>query len=431
MRTGMNITLMLCHSDKETRNLRRKPSKLSFAMFDSIDHATPAVWDKLAGHEFFMRTAYLRVLEQHAPANMKFRYAMMHNGAKPVGICCFQVVEFTGESFGTLIQPEGDKKKSGLSEAIKNFFKRKADRISLRLLISGNAFSSGQHGFVFSEEVDPGEAFRALADVIYRISRADKLHGKVNGVLVKDFYPGMEKYSGELRHFNYYEFQVEPAMVLDLEEDWATFNDYLNAMSSKYRKRAKTIIKNGAALEVRSLSEAEIRANGVRIMELFDNVHLKAKFRLASLTIDYFGAMKQEFGEDFNLHAYYVDGKMAGFRTTIVAHDHTDAHFVGLDYTLNREHDIYQNILYDYVKEAFARKKKRLFLGRTASEIKSTIGARPVNLYCYTRHRNPLSNRLIKHFIANVKPTEWVQRNPFKEEKAEAAAPEASEVTAG
>jgi hypothetical protein len=411
-----------CPIDTQAKTLHKKPSKLSFAMFDSIEHANAGVWDKLAGSEFFMRTAYLRVLEQNPPSNMKFRYAMMHNGTKPVGVCCFQVVEFTGESFGTLVQPEGDKQKSGMGEAIKNFFKKKADKISLRLLISGNAFSSGQHGFVFSEEVDPQEAFQALADVIYRISRADKLHGKVNGVLVKDFYPEMEKFSAELQHYKYYQFNVEPAMVLDLEPEWKTFNDYLDAMSSKYRKRAKTIIKNGAAIKVRSLSAEEIKKNGKRIMELFDNVHLKAKFRLASLTADYFAEMKREFGDDFMLHAYYVDEKMAGFRTTIIAHDHSDAHFVGLDYTVNREHDVYQNMLYDYVKETFDSGKKKLFLGRTASEIKSTIGARPVNLFCYTRHRNPLSNRLIKHFISQVKPTEWVQRNPFKEEKTEVVA---------
>jgi hypothetical protein len=405
----------------EHKLLRKKPSALSFGMFDSIDHVKEETWNALAGDEFFMRTDYLRVLEKHPPSNMKFRYAMMHRGNKPVGVCCFQVIEFTGESFGSLTDPEG-REKDSVKKALKDFLKRKAEKIRIRLLIAGNAFSSGQHGFVFSEEIEAKEAFRALADVIYRVSRADKLFGKVSAVLVKDFDPGMEKFSKELKHFKYYDFRVEPAMILDLDPAWKNFEDYLGAMSSKYRKRAKTIMKNGSALKIRSLSASEIQKNGERIMQLFDAVHLKAKFRLASLTIGYFAELKRVFGDDFMLHAYFLGDTMVGFRTTIVTPHSTDAHFVGLDYSVNRDHDVYQNMLYDYVKETFDRGRRTLFLGRTASEIKSTIGAKPLELYCYARHRNPLHNRFIKPFISSVKPSEWIQRNPFKEEKVAEAA---------
>ena len=67
----------------------------------------------------------------------------------------------------------------------------------------------------------------------------------------------------------------------------------------------------------------------------------------------------------------------------------------------------------------FKRLKKnktgKLILGRTASEIKSTIGAEAVELKCYIRHHNPLSNRIIKPFVEYLKPAAWIPRNPFKE----------------
>jgi predicted N-acyltransferase len=251
---------------------------------------------------------------------------------------------------------------------------------------------------------------------VYRISRAEKLHGKISAVLIKDFFPEMEPYSRELKHFKYYDFKVEPAMILELDPGWRTFEDYLAAMSSKYRKRAKTVIKKGAAIQVRSLSAEEILENGKRIMELFDAVHLKAKFRLATLTIGYFAEMKRTFADTFRMDAYYIGEKMVGFRSTFILEDGTDAHFVGLDYGVNREHDVYQNMLYDFVKDTFATGKKKLYMGRTASEIKSTIGAEPYELYCYVRHRNPLHNRFIKPFISQVQPSEWIMRNPFKED---------------
>ncbi len=82
---------------------------------------------------------------------------------------------------------------------------------------------------------------------------------------------------------------------------------------------------------------------------------------------------------------------------------------------INKELELYQNILYDYVKEAIDNNLQQLTLGRTASEIKSTVGAEAHQLTCYIRHRNPLSNHLIKPIIDSIKTSDWIPRNPFKE----------------
>jgi hypothetical protein len=202
-------------------------------------------------------------------------------------------------------------------------------------------------------------------------------------------------------------------MVLNIK--WDTFDEYLDAMSKKYRNRAKKIIKKGIAMERRNFTADDIIANSNQILSLYNNVHLKAKFRMASLTPSYFAEMKKVLGSQFNFVAYYFDQKFIGFRTTFILENGIEAHFIGLDYSLNKELDVYQNILYDYVKESLQNKAKHLFLGRTASEIKSTLGAEALELTCYIRHRNPLSNRIIKPFVDYLKPSEWVPRNPFKE----------------
>ena len=125
--------------------------------------------------------------------------------------------------------------------------------------------------------------------------------------------------------------------------------------------------------------------------------------------------MKKVLGDKFNFTAYYHDQKLIGFKTTFILEHEIEAHFIGLDYSINKELDLYQNILYDYVKEAIENSSKKLLLGRTASEIKSTVWAEALELTCYIRHRNPLSNRIIKPFVDYLKPSEWIPRNPFKE----------------
>jgi hypothetical protein len=52
--------------------------------------------------------------------------------------------------------------------------------------------------------------------------------------------------------------------------------------------------------------------------------------------------------------------------------------------------------------------------GRTASEIKSTLGAQPRTLTCYCKHKYYLPNLILKPFIKNVKIKSFKQHQPFK-----------------
>jgi hypothetical protein len=89
---------------------------------------------------------------------------------------------------------------------------------------------------------------------------------------------------------------------------------------------------------------------------------------------------------------------------------------IGIDYDTNREHGVYQRILYDYVELAIRQRCNRIVYGRTAAEIKSTVGAFPVDLTCCIKHRRNISNTLLSMIINYVKPSEYPQREPFKSE---------------
>ena len=83
-------------------------------------------------------------------------------------------------------------------------------------------------------------------------------------------------------------------------------------------------------------------------------------------------------------------------------------------YDLNHKHAIYQRMLYDYVSLAIENKSTELRFGRTAEEIKSTIGAEPVAMSLYIRHKNHITNKILKPIFASIKPSEFELRRPFK-----------------
>jgi len=410
--------LIPCSIPKKKSSLQKKVSDFAFAVYDSVSMINAEHWNKIVVHgSEFLQLPFLTVLENEHPDNMHFHYAIIYQNNNPIAISYFQVINFTSDSFGSNVEQSDNEFSCVITDYLKkyltNHLLKSADRINMRLLICGNAFVSGEHGFTCIPEADKTEAIDALADVIYRIGESEKLRGKIAIVLVKDFYSSSVKHTKEFGEYKYHDFLVEPNMVLGIH--WNTFEEYLNAMSKKYRNRAKNIVKKGAEIERKHFSVNDIKVNSDQILQLYNNVHLKAKFRMASLTPSYFAEMKNILGDKFSFVGYFHEQKMIGFRTTFILEDEIEAHFVGLDYSINKELELYQNILYDYVKDALDKKAKHLFLGRTASEIKSTLGAEAVELTCYIRHRNPLSNRIIKPFVDYLRPSEWIPRNPFKE----------------
>jgi predicted transcriptional regulator len=71
-------------------------------------------------------------------------------------------------------------------------------------------------------------------------------------------------------------------------------------------------------------------------------------------------------------------------------------------------------MLYDYIEIAIQKKIKTLNFGRTASEIKSSVGATPQDLTMYLRHKKSITNRILKLFLQRVQPTPFQQKIPFK-----------------
>ena len=96
-----------------------------------------------------------------------------------------------------------------------------------------------------------------------------------------------------------------------------------------------------------------------------------------------------------------------------------EAHYIGLDYEFNSKFNLYQNILYGMIEEAIKNKLSKVNLGRTAAEIKTTVGAKAVDLICYIKPQNTISKIIQKPFISFLQPADWIPRNPFKEEGLE------------
>lgn len=68
------------------------------------------------------------------------------------------------------------------------------------------------------------------------------------------------------------EFSFQPNMVLPIQPSWRRFEDYLEAMSSKYRVRARRAVKKMDGLTRRELSETMVELEEKAMYALYREV---------------------------------------------------------------------------------------------------------------------------------------------------------------
>ena len=360
----------------------------------------------------YLRHDFLAAMEAAAQAQMEFRYVLIYKNQRPISFNYFQIVSF---DVGRTVSYTDLEKGANLKEKIKNRigtgFKRIAESWNAGLIVGGNVFLSceGSHYYIDQEEEEKGFDFFLNA-----AKEVKKRERKISGILLKDFYQTESHPQNMLISDGYHLFQAEPNMLLQLAPEWKTFEDYLGAMSSKYRQRAKSAYKKSNSLINRELSYEDMQATKGRMNELFQKVVAEDKFAVADAGPEYFIELKRVLGDKLRVEGYYLEDELVAFMTTISTPDHLEAHFLGFDSSLNRSHKIYQRILYDVVKQGLEAQAKFISYGRTALEIKSTIGAAPHPMNIYLKLTNPIFNRLAAPVMRSIEMVPWEQRHPFK-----------------
>ena len=409
---------------KPIRNKSRyKPNRAldsvySFSEFDRASLINKKDWvDVVSENSIFFNLEYLSLIERCTHVNLKCRYVIIYKNNKACAIIYFQLAEFKANVFGDLLKGEIDEIRSHRMKLFEKYVESKdADDVLFSLFTCGNNLVSGDYGFLRTEQIEKDVFFKLFATLLKTIASEESLKGKISALLVKDFYEPIPKIE-QLDNFKLDKFFVEPNLIVNLPMEVKSLGDYILLFSKKYRNRAKAILKSREAVELKELSYEEIQEVDSSIYELYKNLYSKAKFKLLLLPPNYFSETKRIFGKRFFVKSITHNDKIVAFFSGfLLPNGSIEAHYIGLDYSVNEELNLYQNILYSFVEIAIEHGATEINLGRTAAEIKTTMGAKAHELTCYVQPQNTVSKLICKPFIEFLKPKEWTPRNPFKEE---------------
>ena len=386
------------------------------SFFRSIE-AAGLDWDAAApAQNIFLQRPYLNIVEMYPPEGMRFGYLVFYQQDTPSGGALCPIKYFKGDD--NIADLQVSKKEACFFGGLAQWFKKWiAGKAAADILICGNMLLTGEHGYYFDyQKISPVQAMTILEKSMNTVIEKMGQEGiKMPVILVKDLEMEHLPQGQFLVGKGFTEFHIQPNMVLDLH--FANMEEYLGAMSTKYRTRAKRAFKKLDGIERRKLSYSEIQQELPTIYRLYRDIANNAGFNMVDLNEQYLAALEKDLSEHFQMFAYYMEGQLVAFYTTIRNHDELEAHFLGYEKALNHDYQLYLNILYDIVKIGLEEGCARVVFARTALEIKSSVGAVAHNLPCYLRHQNTMANKLVPTILEYLKPVEdWLPRHPFKEE---------------
>ncbi len=378
---------------------------LSIEIYSSASEL-PENWNRIALDNIFLSKEYIAVLENAAPTNMTCHFIGLFKEGELAGIAISQFLDLNKmESFG-----ERDK---CIKNAVRNVvFKNFCSHI----LILGNNMLTGQNAYAFSDIIDEIQALKALKTASEKLEILFKRKGlKVHVTTFKDF--GIEAAAGfqQAGFQNYFQYSTQPNMLFDIPSHWKSEQDYINALTKKYRDQYKRARKKADGIEKRKMHLEDIIKHEETIYDLYHHVAKNAHFNTFFLPKNHFRTFKETLKDKFLFYGYFLDEKLIGFNTLIKNGEVMDTYFLGYDDSVQREKMLYLNMLYDMVAYSINKGFKEIIFARTALEIKSSIGAKPQEMFGLGQHSNRIVDIAFEKIFCYLEPTVvWQERNPFK-----------------
>ncbi|MFN0200923.1 MAG: GNAT family N-acetyltransferase [Bacteroidia bacterium] len=388
---------------------------IHYKIFDSATLVPWAEWHQYAqSKQFFMQLSYLQGVESAQP-DMKFRYVLIYDKKELVGTAYFQIVNFSVSKVKGFIQAEAA---NGIWGKTKNFFSQRINSLAayfdVNLLVCGNVFLSGEYAFTHCPNLSAQDAFQLLMKTCEHLYKMERKQQGIRGILVKDFFLTEQHPTNTFQQAGFHPFVVEPIMEMEILPEWKSFKDYQDALSSRYRQRQKSVEKKSSPLTTRELTVAEIEHYTPTMHRFFQSVVSKAGFNMQNPAEDYLLKVKKSLGDKVKITGYFLEDEFVGFMTVVRANEILEAHFLGYEDTTNHTYKIYQRILYDIIRTAIDEKFPTISFGRTAMEIKTTVGATAHPAQLYLKLTNSLFNRLATPVMNRIKTEAWEPRHPFK-----------------
>lgn len=375
-------------------------------VFNSTSHL-PKEWDTFAPSHVFLSIPFLHVLETSSPNNMHCYFVGVFNTQNQlVGKVLVQHIDISNTE---LFQS-----KSVWINKLKHFAARFLAR---HILLVGNNLLTGEHAFSFNSTAVSQTQFSVLLERVHHcmLDYFKKKNIKIRLSMIKDIHEKNKSGFVQTSFKNYAWTKFQPTMIFNSHSTWHDFSDYTKALNTKYRTQLNRARKKSSQIEKKALTEDDIAYHTQTIDNLYLQVQQQAKFNTFVLPPNHFFTLKKQLQDELYVYGYFLANELVGFYTIIKNKEELQTYFLGYNNNLQKDSLLYLNMLYDMIEFCIAQKGKTLHFGRTAMEIKSSVGAIPTELFVLVKHHNMFVNAALRYGLKIFTPKiNWKNRQPFK-----------------
>ena len=390
----------------EKAELAVDASGAAWRWYDDMEQVPWDQWNALPGGSAYLDPRYFRAMAGHGKVQCRIVLLMTATGACIGGIQMQSVLsesrspdEHMDVSFGVrlfmgLLQPGGRP-------------------FQFRTLVAGQGLGTGEHAFRWHGGLTTPDRIRFTEQAFEACAK----EWGTRVWMAKDFGPDLDADLAPHWSRKWQRATFDPLMVTPLDPTWSSREDWMDALRTKARTKVRSILGRNADVALERITDlTRLRELGPALIALYDQVYGRASIVMGGLEAGDFARLAEQWGDDFLLVTHHFEGRLVGFHCGL--HHATpeggtiEAYFVGFDPELNKECALYQRMLIEFITWGIDCQASRVLMGRTAMEIKSTLGALPVPMSTWVHVTLPLAMPVIRWMIRRSPP------HPFKLRRA-------------
>ncbi|MDY0165518.1 MAG: GNAT family N-acetyltransferase [Thermoguttaceae bacterium] len=350
-----------------------------YEIYDAIDQVPAVSWQSVCppGSDIFMDARLLRVFEQTLAATASFHYVVVYDSAgSPVAAACLSMCELDAALFCS----------GFVANAIRCLRRIWPSYLKFRTLFCGLPFSAGQCHVRVSPAASSPSGLPAVAGSLHAAALSLARRHRLRLIVFKEFSAAEETMMRQLERLGYIRGESLPMNCAGMR--FSCLDDFCACLRSHYRYKINRSRRkfHAAGLRVEHLAgQAVLDAYTDEVHCLYDAVVDAADVHLERLPARFFRELASALPENVKLTTARYQGRIVAFAWSLFADDVYRDLFVGIDYNLNLDCDLYFNLMLNDLDAAFRTGAREIYMGQTADVFKSRLGCRQEARYVCAR----------------------------------------------
>jgi Acetyltransferase (GNAT) domain len=360
---------------------------LRTSISETISQCNADEWDEIVRTSLsgiLMSRGFVAAVEEAFEHQARFAHAVVYDEGKAVACGSFC-------AFPIDLNMLADGSTRRITEILS---KRAPAMMRKKVVFCGLPVSVGAKHLAIVPGARHEDVLRAMHEIAVSLARRER----ASYIVFKEFPPEDCPNLDFLQQLGYRRFS-SPAMNT-FDRRFADLDAYVNALRSRYRQCVRKSLEKSRTADLRYErvmdTDAILRLYSPSLHRLYEAVALSSTQRLELLPLSFFHGLARHLHGLVGLTLVYTGDRVVAFNWNLLHEGVYHFLFAGLDYELNPSLDLYFNLMYAEMDQAFRAGAETLVIGQTADDFKSRLGCRQEPRFFYVASVGLVANLILK-----------------------------------